>query len=159
MAIQIRGLKEARDMLGRIAQATRIPRVWIDGLPGQEENKIGWLVKGRKGIQAPRDLLQITPKLTKEMAAALKKGLKETAEGARGDTAWRRAGEVYLEYIQKRIDKDGADIRGKLAKLKPSTIRRKGHARRFYDSGDLLRAIMAARVRVSGVKVKKKVYT
>lgn len=149
MAIKVEGIDQVKAQLGRLRAATKVPTVEIVGLPQTEEQKIEWLVEGRANVQAPRDILQMTPALSKDMVKAFMKGLAKVATGASPDTPWKMAGEVYLEALQKRIGFSGGDLHSKLAPLKESTIRAKGgNTRMFYHHGDLYRAIMKARVRV-----------
>jgi hypothetical protein len=153
MPIEVKGIEAVRGALDRLRKASRAPQVLID-LPDTEEQKIEWIVDGRKGSaktspMAPRDILQLTSKLSAAMAAAFAKGLALTILGKSADLPWKMAGEVYLKALQDRITYSGADIHSKLAPLRPSTIKSKGgNTRMFYKSGDLLKAILAAKIRI-----------
>jgi hypothetical protein len=151
MGIEVRGLDAVRQQLKRLMTATKVPVVTIE-IPDTETQKIEWIVAGRKvggkQVQAPRDILQLTPSLLGDMAAAFAKALPKALLGDK-DGPWKAAAEVYLKTLQNRIGFSGGDIASKLAPLKESTQARKGgNTRLFYDSGDLLKAIMKARIKV-----------
>lgn len=151
MGIEVRGLDAVRQQLKKLAGAARVPTVTIE-IPDTEAQKIEWIVAGRKvagkQVQAPRDVLQTTPKLLADMAAAFAKAVPKVLRGDK-DAPWKAAGEVYLKALQNRIGFSGGDIASKLAPLKESTVARKGgNTRLFYDSGDLLKAILKARIQV-----------
>jgi hypothetical protein len=149
MPIEIKGIKDVKAGLARLRAAAKVPEVVIDGLPATEEQKIEWLVRGRPGVQSPRDFLRITPKLMTAMVTAFTRGLAKVATGASPDTPWKMAGEVYLAQIVKRVQFSGGDLHNQLAPLKESTVRAKGgNTRLFYHTGDLLKALMSARIRV-----------
>lgn len=121
-------------------------------IPDTEAQKVEWIVSGRKVdgkvVQRPRDILQTTPRLAADMAAAFAKAVPKAVLGDR-DAPWKAAAEVYLKALQNRIGFSGGDIASQMAPLKESTVNRKGgNTRLFYDSGDLFKAIMKARIKV-----------
>lgn len=133
--------------LGEVADAAARARAALGAVPGAgldlDETslaKLRWLQ--RDG----RDFRAVTPQLQARMGAAFAAAESRVLTGAADIGApWRAAVEAYRDHVSQRLLAGGLDV-----KVKPDsaeTIKRKGHSRVGYASGDLQRAVAGASVR------------
>lgn len=137
--IEVRGLSAVRDALAVLRKATSGARVYIE-TSQDAVNKLGWLEDGG------RDFMAVNATMVKDMALAATKAAPRALFSRDTSLIWRAAAEAFLERLKDRIGANGLDIRGKLRPLKPETVERKGHARVGIDTGELLKAILRARI-------------
>lgn len=138
-SIEVRGLTEVRGALAALRLATKVPRVYIETTQ-EAADKLRWLEEGG------RNFLAVNPTMVKDMALAATKAAPGALWRRDWGLVWRAAAEAFLERLKDRLGANGLDIRGKLRPLKAETIERKGHARIGIDTGELLKAILRARI-------------
>lgn len=134
----VRGFDEVRAMLRRLRGAVDLRGIRVD-LPAVAAERIGHLAAGG------RDVTETSPVLEAEVARAFEDGLARVRDGAPAGTPAALAGEAVLRRLRLRVAQGGADLT--FPPLSPETVRRKGSGRLFVDSGELLRALSAAKVR------------
>lgn len=145
--IEVRGLNAVRDALAVLRRASTNVRVYIETTQDAAD-KLVWLQKGG------RDFLQASPAMVKDMALAAAKAAPMAVWRRDWNSVWVAAAEAYLERLRDRIGANGLDIKSRLKPLKAETIARKGHARVGIDTGDLLKAILRARIIVRASPAK-----
>jgi hypothetical protein len=144
--VPVRGLSTLRDVEKAAALAKEaIGRVPAGGLelPHDAVEKLRWLAAGG------REFREVNRTLKGDMQVAFTSALKDVMKGkARVTEPWRAAIEAYRDRLATRIALGGGDIKGHLKRLKPETIRRKGHSKIGVDSGKLLSDVTDAKVKV-----------
>lgn len=145
--VPIRGLTRLReiDKAAALAMAAigRVPGAAIV-LPNDALLKLRWLERGG------RDFREVTNVMKAEVNDAFVDALRKVAAGKAPVSApWKAAAEAYRDRLATRLATSGGDVRNRLRKLKPSTIRRKGHSRIGVDSGLLLKQVSTAATRVT----------
>lgn len=134
-------------------------------LPASAQAKLDYLALGGRDFRASTPILEREMALAAEMALrkmierqiAQQRARQAGAGGARQARAeqaptpspWQAAAVAYLNRLQLRLATGGADVQGQLARLDRQTIEQKGHSRIGYDSGDLLRQVGAAKIRLT----------
>ena len=101
-------------------------------------------------FRSGRDFREVTNVMKQEVNDAFVDALRLVARGkAKVSAPWKAAAEAYRDRLATRLATSGGDVRSRLRKLKPSTIKRKGHARIGVDSGLLLKQVSIAATRVT----------
>lgn len=138
-------LSRLRQALGLMARA-QVPTVTL-GLPEEEANKLIWLVRGGRDVEKPNALM------LREMGEAYATALLQVAKGRAPVTApWLAAAEAWRDRVATRLATSGGDIRAEMRPLTEEYARRKGFNRIGVNSGALLRAVIAARITVTGAR-------
>jgi hypothetical protein len=144
--VPVRGLSSLRDIEKAAALAKEaIGRVPTGGLelPHEAVEKLRWLANGG------REFREVNRTLKGDMQVAFTSALRDVMKGkAKVTEPWRAAIEAYRDRIATRIALGGGDIKAHLKRLKPVTIKRKGHSKIGVDSGEMLRQVSAAKVKV-----------
>lgn len=149
MPIAVRGIQAMRQVLGKLAAAGRAPNIKIDLGSELEENKVKWLEYGTKRMAA-RDFGYVNDKVINAMAKAYLTGLIRVKGGGDPMEPWQLMAEAYLQILVQRVQFSGGDVHGQMAKLRPSTIKRKrGSTRLFYNTGNLLSALKGAQITIT----------
>ena len=137
---QIAGLDLYRERLKKITGSLRPRKVSIV-LPEESVDKLGWLEAGG------RNFLVVNTLLAREEAEAFAKGLDRLERGAKDETLpWLLAAQAFIDRVATRLSTSGGDLKGRMRRLKPETVKRKGFDKIGVDTGALLRSIVAARV-------------
>lgn len=145
--VPIRGLTQLAQ-IEKAAEAAkkaigRVPGAAVE-LPSDALLKLKWLAKGG------RDFREENATMRKEVNGAFVAALRKVLAGKAPVTLpWRDAAEAYRDRLATRLATSGGDVRSRLRKLKPATIRRKGHSRIGVDSGLLLKQVSTAATRVT----------
>ena len=139
-SFEITGLDLYRARVQRLTGSLRKRTVELT-LPQESIDKLGWLDDGGRRFTVVNALL------AREMTEAFAEGLDKIQGGAKDMTVpWRLAAEAWRDRIATRLATSGGDVRSRMRKLKPATIKRKGFDKIGVDTGALLRSIVAARV-------------
>lgn len=137
---KITGLDLYRERVKKLTGSLRKRDVAIT-LPEESVDKLSWLEGGG------RDFTVVTSLLAREMAEAFARGLDRIEGGAKDEELpWRLAAEAYVDRLATRLSTGGGDLKARMRKLKPETVKRKGFSKIGVDTGALLRSIVAARV-------------
>lgn len=137
---RIAGIDLYRERIKKLTGSLRKREVSIV-LPEESIDKLGWLEAGG------RNFTTVNALLAREEAEAFALGLDKLERGAKDETIpWRLAAEAFLDRLATRLSTSGGDLKGRMRKLKPETVARKGFAKIGVDTGTLLRSIVAARV-------------
>lgn len=145
--VPIRGLSRMSD----IQKAAELAQKAIGRVPGaalvlssDALDKLRWLANGG------RDFREDNRTMKDRVNGAFARGLLQVMKGkASVSEPWRLAAEEYRDVLATRLATSGGDVKGHMKRLKPATIERKGHARIGVDSGELLREVATAKVRVT----------
>lgn len=138
--LQITGLGLLRARLSALKSAVTPKEVSII-LPKLSVDKLDWLRAGGRDFEA------VTPTMALDLTAAFAKGLLLVARGRANITEpWRLAGEAWVDRVATRLATGGGEVKGRMKRLKASTIKRKGFAKIGVDTGALLRSLVAAKV-------------
>lgn len=145
--VPIRGLSAMAD----IQKAAELAKAAIGRVPGaaielstDALDKLRWLAKGG------RDFREDNKTMKSRVNAAFAKALLKVMKGRAPVTEpWRMAAEEYRDVLATRLATSGGDVKAHMKKLKPDTIERKGHSRIGVDTGELLREVATAKVRVT----------
>lgn len=137
---KITGLDLYRERVKKLTGSLRRRDVSIT-LPVESIDKLGWLEDGG------RDFTTVTALLAREMADAFAQGLDKLEQGAKNEKLpWQLAAEAFVDRLATRLSTGGGDLKGRMRKLKPETVARKGFSKIGVDTGALLRSVVAAKV-------------
>ena len=145
--VPIRGLTRLSDIQRAAAAAKaaigRVPGAALD-LPSDVLDKLRWLEN------SGRDFRAANAKMQKRVNDAFLAKLKLVMQGrAKVSDPWEAAASEYQDVVAERLATGGGDMKGKMKPLKPATIARKGNAKIGFDTGELLRRWVGAKVRVT----------
>lgn len=132
-----RAAELAQKAIGRVPGAAIV-------LSSDALDKLRWLAAGGRDFR--EDNRTMKERVNGAFAAALLKVMKGKAPVS---APWKAAAEEYRDVLATRLATSGGDVKGHMKKLRPATIERKGHARIGVDSGELLREVATAQVRVT----------
>lgn len=145
--VPIRGL----DRMSDIQKAAELAQEAIGHTPGAAvEMSTDALDKLRYLANGGRDFREVNRNMKSRVNGAFTKALLKVMKGKAPVTEpWRMAAEEYRDVLAERLATSGGDVKSHMKKLKADTVERKGHARIGVDTGDLLREVATAKVRVT----------
>lgn len=138
---KLAGMDIYRERVKKLTGSARIRQVSVT-MPEESIEKLDWLEKGGRKFTVMNRIL------TNELSDAFAKGLDMIARGNGEPTEpWELMAEAWKDRIATRLATSGGDVKSRIKKLAPSTVKKKGkRARIGYDTGDLLKTIVEAGV-------------
>lgn len=145
--VPIRGLSKLSDInkAAKLAREAigRVPGAALD-VPTEALNKLRWLERGGRDFRLANKAMQ------KRVNDAFLAKLKLVMQGrAKVSDPWAAAAAEYQDVVAERLATGGGDAKGTMKPLKPETVERKGHGKIGFDTGELLRQWIKAKVRVT----------